>query len=329
MDPFIENDLPNPGLTRIEIPTPFPVGPVNVYFIEGERPILVDTGLNSEKSYQALVAGLAEIDHAVTDIDLIILTHPHFDHFGLAHRLKEESGARLACCEGAHILIGDQQREWRKNETYFLEYFPALGVPKQILETIVAMSGPLRKFGQSVKVDRTFKEDDTFSTGRITLRAMHTPGHTPWCMTLLDRDDRFALSGDFLIKKISSNPTIQRPRTHLDDQYKPLVSFMASLKRFEKLSLPLVLSGHGEAINDHRELIARMRQHHKQRLEQIKRILADGPKTPFEISGELFVDLPQVQTILGISEVMAHLQLLEDDRIIAAEKKELIRYFLL
>jgi len=38
----------------LEIPTPFPVGPVNVYLIEGREPALIDTGPNTSEAWESL-----------------------------------------------------------------------------------------------------------------------------------------------------------------------------------------------------------------------------------------------------------------------------------
>ena len=75
---------------RISLPTPFQVGPVNAY-IAGRT--LVDPGPDSEEAWTALLSALEQRSLAPTDIEQVLITHPHMDHFGLASRVVEASGA--------------------------------------------------------------------------------------------------------------------------------------------------------------------------------------------------------------------------------------------
>lgn len=75
----------------LPIPTPFAVGRVNCFLIEDEPLTLVDTGPNSGKALDAL----EEHGRRVEDLGLIVLTHQHIDHIGLAEILAPRSGAAL------------------------------------------------------------------------------------------------------------------------------------------------------------------------------------------------------------------------------------------
>src|SRR5881275_2509053 len=80
---------------RIIVPTPFYVGPVNVYLIEEEPLTLIDAGPRDEASLAALRAGLRELGYNFSDIRRIIISHAHADHYGLAQRVQEESRATV------------------------------------------------------------------------------------------------------------------------------------------------------------------------------------------------------------------------------------------
>ena len=87
-----------PDLYQLIIPTPFPVGPVNVYVArdpEGDGLTLVDCGPRTPEARAALDAGLAALGHSVHDVRRIVVTHAHADHYGLAANIAAESGAQV------------------------------------------------------------------------------------------------------------------------------------------------------------------------------------------------------------------------------------------
>ena len=81
---------------RLELPTGLDVGPVNVYLFRQPEPVLVDAGIRSADSWEALQFGLAEHNLTVMDISRVIITHPHVDHFGQAGTIAAHSDAGSA-----------------------------------------------------------------------------------------------------------------------------------------------------------------------------------------------------------------------------------------
>ena len=85
-----------PGIFRLELPMPFELRHVNVYLLrDGDNFTLVDTGLQTEESRQALNEKLAALQVPVDRINRILITHIHPDHFGLAGELRERARAEL------------------------------------------------------------------------------------------------------------------------------------------------------------------------------------------------------------------------------------------
>jgi glyoxylase-like metal-dependent hydrolase (beta-lactamase superfamily II) len=102
-------------------------------------------------------------------VDWLLETHVHADHLSAAPYLKRELGGQLAIGENITVV----------QET-FGKLFNA--------GSEFATDG--RQF------DQLFKDGDSFMVGNIPARAMHTPGHTPACMTYLIGDAGFV--GDTL-----------------------------------------------------------------------------------------------------------------------------------
>lgn len=107
-------------------------------------------------------------DHQL-QVDWLLETHVHADHLSAAPYLKRELGGQLAIGENITIV-----------QNTFGKLFNA--------GTEFATDG--RQF------DHLFKDGDSFQIGAIEARAIHTPGHTPACMTYLIGDAGFV--GDTL-----------------------------------------------------------------------------------------------------------------------------------
>ena len=96
-----------PGVYQIKVPSPYIAQEYfNIYLIkDGRYNILIDTGYNAPKVLSALESGLKAIGVEFGDISHIIITHTHFDHYGLAGKLKEISGAELIFHETESEII--------------------------------------------------------------------------------------------------------------------------------------------------------------------------------------------------------------------------------
>ena len=88
------------GIRTICVPTPWAVGPVNVYLVEDDPLTLIDTGPIEASALAQLESALAARGHRTEDVGRVIVSHQHVDHWGLAQHLVERSGAELCALEG-------------------------------------------------------------------------------------------------------------------------------------------------------------------------------------------------------------------------------------
>ena len=72
-----------PELHVLPLPTPFPIGAVNVYVAEGEPLTLIDVGPQYSPARQALIAGLGRLGYRLEDVRQIVLTHHHYEENGV------------------------------------------------------------------------------------------------------------------------------------------------------------------------------------------------------------------------------------------------------
>jgi glyoxylase-like metal-dependent hydrolase (beta-lactamase superfamily II) len=319
------------GIHRLAVPTPFMVGRVNAYLIEDSPLTLLDSGPNSAKAMDELEQALAAHGHVVEDIELLIVSHQHIDHFGLASILARRSGAEVAALDIlapylAHF--GDQaEAEDRFAERMMLRH----GIPAEIVTALRAVSASFRAWGAAVEVTRPLTDGSELRLRDRTLRVLHRPGHSPSDTVFLDESRSILLAADHLIKHISSNPLLARPLGTEPDYDGPrpqaLVTYIASLQQTRAMDLSLVLPGHGEPIVDHVGLIDERMRLHRRRAEKIRRLIASQPRTAHEIAHELWGNVAVTQAYLTLSEVLGHVDLLlADGQVVEQESDGVIRF---
>ena len=82
-----------------------------------------------------------------------------------------------------------------------------------------------------------------------------------------------------------------------------------------------MLSGHGEPITDHVSLIDERLEFHRRRAERIYELIAEQPRSGYELAQALFGNVAVTQAYLTLSEVLGHVDLLlEDGRVREAER---------
>ncbi|MEW9031663.1 MAG: MBL fold metallo-hydrolase, partial [Planifilum fimeticola] len=60
------------GIHRITLPTPFPIGPVNVYLVESESLTLVDVGPKTDEAWESLKNQLRDRGYSPSDIEQVV-----------------------------------------------------------------------------------------------------------------------------------------------------------------------------------------------------------------------------------------------------------------
>jgi len=86
-----------PGIWRLKLPCPWPGVPHgNAWAMQrGAGIVLFDTGVGGPGRFRMLDIGLAQAGFGVEDVKLVVCTHSHSDHYGLAASICEETGCEL------------------------------------------------------------------------------------------------------------------------------------------------------------------------------------------------------------------------------------------
>lgn len=318
-------ELPT-GLVRIAIPTPFAVGDVNVHLVESSPLTLVDTGPATALALEALEAGLAARGHRVEDLERIVLTHHHVDHFGLAAQLVRRSGAEVHAFGGIADWLGAYQRRAALEMRFVEERLVRHGLPPEVGLGARAADALVRGYGEAVAVDRPLAEGDVLAFDDREWQVHHRPGHSTSDTVFHDRAARLLVGGDHLLSHVSSNALLAEPLHAAEEEadptarLTPLRDYRASLALTYDMDLDLVLGGHGSPVTDHRALIDGRKGATDKRLRRIVDEIAAGNTSAFDIGRAIWGRTAYVQVHLVMSEVIGHLELLEGDGRIAAEE---------
>jgi hypothetical protein len=145
-------------IAKVSVPTPFPVGPVNLYLVEGDVLTLIDAGPKTEEAFRALEHFLKEHGYHWTDIRQLVLTHPHLDHQGHLRRVAELSGAPVFVHADIEQRVTRHEEEWERGVPFFREFSAKAGVPADIASVIEHGHRFFKELNQSVETVRTLRE---------------------------------------------------------------------------------------------------------------------------------------------------------------------------
>jgi len=303
------------GISLIAVPTPFIVGRVNAYLCEGDPLTLIDTGPNTATSFDELEMSLQAAGRGVDQIGRVILTHQHVDHIGLASIIKRRSGAEVVALGGLGPLLADWTAASQRDDEVGGALLRANGLSEHALGAMSSVSRAYRAFGTSVEVDTLLSDGDSIEIAGRQFAVLHRPGHSPSDTIFHDSTNRLLIGADHLLKDVSSNPLISAPLEYdadLSIRPKPLPKYLRNLALTRDLKVDLVLPGHGTPFSRHEEVIDDRFKMHERRASKLLAALNEGPRSAFELAEGLWGSIAYTQTFLALSEVVGHMDLLEE-----------------
>jgi glyoxylase-like metal-dependent hydrolase (beta-lactamase superfamily II) len=314
------------GIHRLSIPTPFAVGRVNVYLLEDDPVTLVDSGPNSGRSLDELQRQLGERGHSIDDIGLVILTHQHIDHLGLVDIVAKHSGAEVAAIDAAVPFVENYSEAAAEDDAFATALMLRHGISPDVVQALQSVSLAFRAWGASAKITRPLRDGERIALRDRTLTVHHRPGHSPTDTVFHDPERRILIAADHLIKHISSNPLISRLPGQ-EGRPQSLVVYLESLRQTREMDVDLVLPGHGDPIDDHRELIDTRFELHRRRAEKIYGLIAERPRTAHDLAQALWGNVAVTQAYLTLSEILGHTDLLlNDGRVREVEEDGVVRF---
>jgi glyoxylase-like metal-dependent hydrolase (beta-lactamase superfamily II) len=295
-----------PDIVQIPVPIPFPMKYVNCYLLLGDGAVLVDCGLDTPEAQGALRGALAEHGLTYADLDQLILTHHHPDHYGLS-----------GIIEGAGVEVGMLDKEYANGHQFWLglevqrdkapQMFRRHGVPDEVMQNLEAIVARQRRTVHPPQRPKTFSHGQHIELAGSTYQAIWTPGHAEGHAALLRESDGVLLAGDHILNRISPNISLWS----YSGRPNPLGDYLNSLDVVAELDITLALPGHYDPIQNISQRIGQLKDHHAERLDTLLGLMHSRPQTCWELSLGLFSgNLNPAQRRFAWSETLAHLEYL-------------------
>jgi glyoxylase-like metal-dependent hydrolase (beta-lactamase superfamily II) len=280
--------------------------------------VLFDTGYGGGDGLPQLELGLRLAGLRLEDIQLVVCTHAHADHYGCAASIVE----RVGCPLWLHPAWGHVRplaADFDAAIEARLELARSNGLPEALLsEMRRARRGSESGFDGAVPPDRDLVEGVEVETDLGAWVTHETPGHAPSHVVFHQPDRQLLISGDLIVGRVF----LYFDTGHTPD---PVGEFLGSLEVIDGLDVGLCLSGHGKPFRDVRGKVAANRAEVKRQLDAVRGTLAAGPRNAFEIVLTTLGDEARSPQVAGYAMEMTlayltHLERLGEVRAVAASE---------
>ncbi|GAB4481073.1 MAG: MBL fold metallo-hydrolase [Anaerolineales bacterium] len=268
---------------------------------------LIDSGSGMPESNEDLLNGIRAVGDILgkpmefSQLDRILITHGHIDHFGGCVQLHEQTSAQVYIHELDLRNLTNYEERIIVVSKHLEEFLIEAGADEALRQRCLELYRITKSLGRSIQVDRTY-EAENYQIDRFEV--FHVPGHCAGHVIL--KLDNVLFSGDTVLGHISPHQAPER-LTH----YTGLGHYLESLERLEKWAghVDLTFGGHGAPIMNLSQRIREIQEVHQERLEKVLEILKQ-PHTIAEVSKCLFGEVNGYNILLALEETGAHVEYL-------------------
>lgn len=230
---------------------------------------IVDPGWEAPGSDDLLDGFLRSQGVGIEDVQNIVITHAHPDHIGSAASLRARSGAQVVMHRREQRSIDVGATGTRGLAERMREWGVADSVTAVLAERMIAAE---RAGGVLAQADLLVDDGDLLSVEGLDWRVLHTPGHTPGHICIVDAEHELILTGDHVLPTVFPGVGLGAGLgTIPPDDYLHSLGRLAPYDDFE------VVPGHGYRFRGLRERRSDAVAHALRRAREVERVLGDDP----------------------------------------------------
>ncbi|MFW9874029.1 MAG: MBL fold metallo-hydrolase [Candidatus Thorarchaeota archaeon] len=327
---------------QIDFPASYGLRFVCMYLFKTEYTyILIDAGLNFTDWEKSFFSELEKLNISIEDVDYLIITHEHPDHLGLMNSLKRKNPNiqilmhELTKDSMNWMINSDNISEKQKRTGELSQQMIKYGVNQKQGERIMKFLIAMRSITQFQAPDRILRDNEEITIGSTKLKTIWTPGHSLGHICIFNKNTSHLFAGDHILSRITPHIGSYMVPADISKNYQNydfnnvLKYYLESLDHIDALHPKIIFPAHQEVIFDAHKRILEMKEHHRNRLHEISRLIENNPLTPFRISQIHFGDdLDEINTYLGLGEALSHLIYLEHQNKVKRIEKNNQIYFM-
>lgn len=305
-----------PGVWMVSLSTPWAVGPVNVYVLDDDPLTLIDTGAIFAPSEAELEGALRQLGRRVEDLERVIVSHQHVDHWGLAQTLVERSGAELCALDAFARWLTAYPASLEAEDRLAAELLNRHG--GSVGGTGAGVYRGETAFAAPVSVTQEVRDGDVVGFADRRLRVLHRPGHSPSDTVFHDEDRGVLFGADHLMAR-PSTAILTPPLDGSSAGRRPpaFADYLASLRATAAMELDLVLPGHGEPLAEPGRVLDERFRRYDRLTERVAAAVDAEPRTARTIAEAVRGPIADRGLFFALCDVLGYLdELIDAGRVI-------------
>lgn len=267
------------------------------YLIQaGGNRILVDCGSGTETSHKDLLDGLAQAGLRPSDLNYILITHAHIDHFGGLSKLRPLTDAKVGVHELDLQTVAHHEARLALISRRLGSFLADAGLAEEERDQLLNIYRFTKAIYRSTPVDFTYGDQIA------GLDLVHLPGHCPGHVAM--RLDDVIFCGDMVVQGVTPHlsPESINPYSGLDH-------YLASLARLHQWAgnARLIFNGHDDVIVDLAQHIEITRENIMRRIWKALEALSE-PLTVAETCRAVYGEIAGYNGLLTIEKTGAYIE---------------------